>query len=206
MRRQLTIILTILTLGSCQHSKTERELTKLEKFKIESDSLTSNSKTYDYIVNFIQTKKPKFRSNKVTITDESVSGLSREIEFSSDYDTTGKLKDRVLFLLKITEFTSNRLAACAFEKMVEFHACCIPDEDIIKLKNFENLEHFKNNASTIILSENIMIEFIPANQVFINEEISELIEEILREKKYLKLEIGHGGPAIWTRKYENNAL
>jgi SepF-like predicted cell division protein (DUF552 family) len=175
-------------------------LTKLEEFIINTDSLTSNSKTFDQIVNFIQTKKPKFRQDIATISKEDISGLSRERVFSYDYDTTGKYKDRVLFSLKIKEFTSERNAAEAFLDIIEFHACCIPDEDIIKLKNFENLSDFKNSGSTIILNENILIEFIPANQTMINQDIGELLDEILKEKKYLKLEIGHGGPAIWTRK------
>jgi hypothetical protein len=33
-----------------------------------------------------------------------------------------------------------------------------------------------------------------------------LVDEFLKDRKYLKLEIGHGGPAVWTRKWENNAL
>ena len=200
MTRQLIIILTILTFVSCQNSRTVNQLTKLEEFIINTDSLTSNSKTFDQIVNFIQTKKPKFRQDIATISKEDISGLSRERVFSYDYDTTGKYKDRVLFSLKIKEFTSERNAAEAFLDIIEFHACCSPDEDIIKLKNFENLSDFKNSGSTIILNENILIEFIPANQTMINQDIGELLDEILKEKKYLKLEIGHGGPAIWTRK------
>ena len=204
MRRQLTLILTILILVSCQNNTSEKQLTNLEKFIIDTDSLTSNSNTFDQIVNFIQSKKPEFNQREVKITTEGILGLYRETEFSSDYDTTGNFKDRVLFSLKIKGFTSERQAANAFKEIIEFHACCIPDEDIIKLKNFENVDHFKNIASTTILIENTIIEFIPANQTIVNEDISKLLGEILKERKYLKLEVGEGGPAIWTRKQKNN--
>jgi hypothetical protein len=33
-----------------------------------------------------------------------------------------------------------------------------------------------------------------------NKEISDFLDIILKDRKYLKLEIGNGGPAIWTRK------
>lgn len=200
MKRQLITILTILTFISCQNSRTENQLTKLEKFIVETDSLRSNSKMFDQIVNFIETKKPKYRHDEVTLKTEERSGLSRETEFGNNYDTTKKNKDRVLFSPKIKEFTSERKAAEAFQKIIEFHTSSIPEEDILKLKNFENLKYFKNSSSTTILSENIIIEYLPANQMLVNEDNTELFDEILKERKYLKLEIGQGGPAIWTRK------
>jgi hypothetical protein len=200
MTRQLIIILTILTFVSCQNSRTENQLTKLEKYIIETDSLTSNSQAYDQIVNIIETNKPKFRQDETKFKKVNISGLSRQRIFSNDYDTTGKYKDRVLFSLKIKEFTSERKAAEAILETIKFHACCIPDEDIIKLKNLENLDDFKNSASTTILSENVIIEYIPANQTFVNEDNLKLVDEFLKDRKYLKLEIGHGGPAVWTRK------
>lgn len=206
MKRLQTILLTFLTIAACQNSTTKNELTELEKFIIETDSLSSNSNTFDTIVNFIHTKKPKFRQDEVAISKDDLSGLSRKRIFSSDYDTTGKYKDRVLFSIEINEFTSERQAAYAFWKIIEFHACCIPDQDLIKLKNFQNLDNFKNSASTTILSGNLLLEFLPANQTIVNEEISELLDEFLEKRNYLKLEIGHGGPAIWTRKLDDKAL
>lgn len=200
MTRQLIFILTLLTLVACQNNRTENRLTKLEEYLIETDSLTSSSKTFDQIVIFIQTNKPSYLKETSIIPTIETPSLLREIEFDYDYDTTGKYKDRVLFSLRVKEFNSDRQAAEAFKKVIEFQSCCIADEDIVKLKNFENLEHFKNSATTTILSENILIEFIPANQTSINKEITELIDEYFKERKYLKLEIGHGGPAIWTRK------
>lgn len=77
---------------------------------------------------------------------------------------------------------------------------CIPDEDIIKVKNFENLDHFKNSAATILLIENIIIEVGIGSQTKDNREINELLDKTLKDNKYLKLEIGSGGPAIWTIK------
>jgi len=175
-------------------------LTKLEELIIETDSLTKNTKTFDQIVTFIQANKPSYLREKLIIPTKETPNLLREIKFDYDYDTTSKYKDRVLFSLRVKEFNSDRQAAEAFKKTIEFYACCIPDEDIIRLKNFENLSHFKNSASTTILSEKILIEFLPANQTSINNEIIKLIDEYLKDRKYLKLEIGHGGPAIWTRK------
>lgn len=200
MTRQLIIILTILTFVSCQNSRTENQLTKLEKYIIDTDSLTSNSKAYEQIVNNIKENKSRYRQDETVFKNVNVSGLSRELIFSYDFDTTGKYKDRVLFSLKIKEFTSERKAAKAFLESIEFHACCIPDEDIIKLKNFENLQDFKISASTTIISENIMIEYIPSNQTFVNEDNLKLVNEFLTDRKYLKLEIGHGGPVVWARK------
>jgi hypothetical protein len=199
MTRQLIFILTLLTFVACQNSRTENQLTKLEKYIKETDSLTSNSNAFEQIIKIIQTKKPKFRQELVAFSKTDLSGLSREQTFSNDYDTTGNLKDRVLFSIRIKEFNSERKAAEAFLEIIEFQACCIPDEDFKKLKNFENLDNFKNSASTTILTENIMIEYIPANQTFVNEGNLTLVDEFLNDRKYLKLEIGHGGPAVWTR-------
>jgi len=200
MIRLLTIALTILTVVSCQNSRTENQLSSLEEYVLDTDSLTSNSEGFDQIVNIIQTNKPKYRQDETKFENGNVAGLSRELIFTNDYDTTGKVKDRVLLLLKVKEFTSGRKAAEAFLEMINAHACCIPQEDMIKLKNFENLDAFKNSASTTILSENIVIEYFPANQTFINEDNLKLVDQFLKERKHLKLEIGHGGPAVWTRK------
>jgi len=200
MKRQLTILLIFLTFVACQNSTTKNELTQIEKFIIETDTFASNSKIFDQISNFIHTQKPRFSRNDIEFASGLIPGLLREQKFGSEDDTTGKLKDRVLFSIGIKEFISERQAAKAFWKIIEFHACCIPDKDVIKLKNFENLDKFKNSAKTTILSGNVVLEIVPANQMIVNEEITELLNEILEKRNYIKLEIGHGGPAIWTRK------
>lgn len=174
-------------------------MTKLEEFIIKTDSLTSNSKTFDQIANTILTNKPEFKQDQAVLTKSDSTGLLKEQIFRFYYDTTGKYADPN-YSIKLKEFNSDRQAADAFWRTIEFQACCIPDEDIIKLKNFENLDHFKNSASTTLLTENIVIEVGLGDKTKDNKEISDLLDEILIEKKYLKLEIGHGGPAIWTRK------
>lgn len=199
MTRQLTFILTLFLFVACQNNKTENHLTKLEELIIETDSLTSNSKTFDQIANQLQNKSPELRQDELSLVSEDINGLLKEQSFRFYYDTTGNNKD-LYHSIRIKEFNSDRQAAQAFWKIIEFHACCIPDEDIVKLKNFENLEHFKNRASTTLLTESIVIEIGLSNKTKDNREISELLDEILKDRKYIKLEIGHGGPAIWTRK------
>jgi uncharacterized protein YcfL len=199
MTRQLTFILTLFLFVACQNNKTENHLTKLEELIIETDSLTSNSKTFDQIANQIQNKKSKLRQDELSLVGENLNGLLKEQSFRFYYDTIGNHKE-LYHSIRVKEFNSERQAAQEFWKIIEFHACCIPDEDIVKLKNFENLDHFKNSASTTLLIENIVIEIGLGNKTNDNREISELLDEILKDRKYIKLEIGHGGPAIWTRK------
>jgi len=174
---------------------------------MDTDSLTSKSRTFDLIANHILTNKPEFKSAELIRTKEVTTGVLKEQFFEFYYDTTDKYKE-LYYSIRLKEYNSDRQAAKAFWKIIEFHACCIPDEEIVKLKNFENLDHFKNNASTTLLTENILIEMELGleNKTKDNKEVSELLDEILKNRKHLKLEIGNGGPAIWTRKYENNAL
>lgn len=199
MTRQLTFILTILTFVACQNNKTEKYITKLEEFIFKTDSLTSNSKTFEQIANSILKNKSEFKQDQAVLTKSDSTGLLKEQIFRFYYDTTGKYED-LNYSIKLKEFNSDRQAAESFWRTIEFQACCIPDEDILKLKNFENLDHFKNSASTTLLTENIVIEVGLGDKTKDNNEVSDLLDEILKESKYLKLEIGHGGPAIWTRK------
>ena len=200
MTRQLTFILTILTFAACQNNKRENPISQLESYIIKTDSLTSNSETFDQIVNDLLTNKLDFKPDQLELTKDDSTGFLKEQVFRLYYDTTGKYED-LNCSIKLKEFSSDRKAAEDFCRVIEFQACCIPDEDIIKLKNFENLDYFKNSASTTLLTENIVIEIRLGNKTKDNKEISKLLDEFLKERKYLKLEIGHGGPAVWTRKY-----
>lgn len=199
MTRQLIFILTLLTFVACQNNKTQNQLTKLEGFIIDRDSLTSNTKTFDQIVNQIQNKKPKLKQDEVRYTSEDINGLLREQTFRFYNETTEYHKDGYHFI-RIKEFDSDRQAAQAFWQIIESHACCIPDDDIVKLKNFENIDHFKNSASTTLLTDNLVFEIGLGNKTKDNQEISNLLDKIMNGRKYLKLEIGQGGPAIWTKK------
>ncbi|MFD2035493.1 hypothetical protein ACFSKL_11870 [Belliella marina] len=155
MTRQLTFRLTSLTFVACQNIKKENHLTKLEAFIIDSDSLTSNSKTFDQIANQIQNTKPELKQDDLKLSSEDINGLLKEQLFRFFYDTTGNHKNQFRSIKK--ESDSERQAAKAFWKIIEFHACCIPDEEIVRLKNFENLDHFKNSALMTLLTKNIVI-------------------------------------------------
>ncbi|MFW6352399.1 MAG: hypothetical protein ACOC2E_08410 [Bacteroidota bacterium] len=174
-------------------------MTKLEKFIIETESLTSDTETFDQISNLIQSKNPELEKSELGLLIDESKGLLKEQSFRFHNDMTGNNKDQY-YLIRLQEYESDRQAAEAFREIIEFHACCVPDEDIVKLKNFENLNHFKNSASMTLLTDNVIIKASYGSQQAENKDISELLDEILKDRKYLKLEIGHGGPAIWTRK------
>ncbi len=192
--------MTILTFVACQNNKTENHLTKLEKLINETDILNYNSKTFDQIIIEFQSKKPELKRDEVTFVNENKNEPQlQEHLFRYYYDRIDNNINR-FHTIRITEFATNRQAGQAFQETIEFQACCIPDEDIVKLKNFENLDYFKNSASITLLTDNIVIKIQLDNQTKDRQEISNLLDEILNGRKYLKLEIGNGGPAIWTRK------
>lgn len=199
MTRQLTIILTTLIFAACQNSTTEKQLTKLEKHITKADSLTNDSKIFDQIANKIQIKRPELEKGELRLFTNDSTALIKEQSFRFYNDTTGKNKNQY-YSIRLIEYESDRRAAETFLEIIEVYACCIPNEDIVRLKNFENLNHFKNSASTTLLTDNIIIKVSVGNQPDESKELSELLDEILKERKYLQLEIGHGGPAIWTIK------
>ncbi len=199
MKRLLTILFTILTLVACNNDKTKDSLTKLEQYVINSDSLSSDSKLFDQIVINIKSKGLDTKSCDSNILYNDSTGKVREQTFQFLIDTTGH-DSSLTCSLKITEYRSNRKAAKAFLNIVEFVACCIPDKDIIKLKNFENLSSFKNSASLTLLSSNIVFEINTKNNNKKKKEILALLDSILKNNKYLALDIGETGPAIWTIK------
>jgi hypothetical protein len=197
--KRLIIILTLFSLGSCNCNKTDNRLTKLEEFVNGSDSLTNNSKLFDQIAITILKERPEFTPSDLKYYKNDSTGKLKEQDYKFYYDTTGNFPT-LSFDLKITEYNSNKHAAKAFWEVVEFQACCIPDEDIVKLKNFENLYDFKNGASTTMLSGNILFEMELGENTKSNKEISSLLDKVLSNNKFLKLEIGFCGPAIWTIK------
>ncbi|WP_421797742.1 hypothetical protein [Haliscomenobacter sp.] len=202
MTRLLAFLLTIfvLTFVACKSNKTENELTKLEQYINSTDSLTGSSKLFDQLVINILTDHSEFKViDDIKHYQNNSLGKLKEQTFNFYNGTIGQYPN-LSYDLKITEFKTDRQAAVAFWKIIEFQACCVPNEDIIKLKNFENLGHFKNNASTTLLSENVLFELAMGDRENINKEISKSLDRLLEKRKYLKLEIGQGGPAIWTRK------
>src|SRR5690606_12807845 len=117
MTRHLTIILTLFLFVACQNNNTENNLTKLEEFIIETDSLTSNSNTFDQIANQIKNKRPELSQNELSIVREDINGLLKEQSFRFYYDTTEKYKD-LYHPIRIKEFNSDRQAAQAFWKII----------------------------------------------------------------------------------------
>jgi|GEM_PF-2378050 len=199
MTRLSAIILTILTLFACSNNEAKKQLTKLEQYVNSADSLTSKSNFFDQIATKILTEKKEIKPSELKLFNNDTTGKTKEQTFQFQYDTTGKHSD-VTNNIRITEYQSDRHAANAFLDIVEFEACCIPDEDIVRLKNFENLGSFKNIASTTLLSENLAFEVCLGDNSKDNQEVLNLLDNILVDRKYLKLEIGYNGPAIWTIK------
>lgn len=100
----------------------------------------------------------------------------------------------------ISTYKSKKSALTAFRNSIEFDACCIPDEDIVKLKNFEDVQTFKNVSSKIIYADNLVVRMSLGNLIEDNSEFNKLIDSYFEKVAFKKLEIGTGGPAIWTHR------
>lgn len=201
MPRLLISILTILILYACKSNKADYQLSELEKYIEGTDSLTANSKLFDTIAICIFQQHTNFEAvDGIKYYHNDTTGILKEQSFKYHYDSTGHYPN-LTYDLKLTEYKTNRQAAIAFWKFIEFQACCIPDEDIARLMNFKNLDSFKNSASTTVLTENILFQVEIGGRDDLNEEISNSLEKLLEKRKYLKLEIGNGGPAVWTIKH-----
>lgn len=87
----------------------------------------------------------------------------------------------------------------AFRTHIDTEACCVPDEDIVKLKNYENLIVFKNGASKIMLTDNTVITMYLGDNIDDNKQLNGVVDSYFTNGLLKKLEIGHGGPAIWTK-------
>lgn len=79
-------------------------------------------------------------------------------------------------------------------------ACCIPDEDIVRLKNFETIKAFKNGSSKILYADNMVVTIASGDRLEDNPGFNKLIDSYFDKVDFKKLEIGAGGPAIWTRE------
>lgn len=88
----------------------------------------------------------------------------------------------------------------AFRTHIDTEACCVPEEDIVKLKNYENLIVFKNGASKVMLTDNTVITMYLGNNIDDNKQLNRLVDSYFTTGILKKLEIGNGGPAIWTIK------
>ena len=176
----------------------------MEQYVNSADSSTRKSNLFDQIATKILTEKKEIKPSELKLYNNDTTGKLSEQTFHFPHDTVGQHSD-LTNNIRIIEYQSDRHAANAFLDIVEFEACCIPDEDIVRLKNFENLDNFKNTASTTLLSENLVIEVYLGNNIKDNQQVLNLLDSILIDKKYLKLEIGNTGPAIWTRK-QNHRL
>jgi len=199
MARLTTIILAMLTLLACTNNATKKQLTKLEQYVNSADSLKSKSNLFDQIATSIITESKELKAKKIKLFSNDTTGRLKEQFFQLRVDTSRQDEGRV-YGISITEYTSDRQAAEAFLKIVEFAACCIPDEDIIKLKNFENLALFKNSASITMLSENLVFEIIAGENNKYKSVIDSALGNALKGRRYIRLEIGDTGPAIWTIK------
>jgi hypothetical protein len=101
---------------------------------------------------------------------------------------------------EIVNDQSKRSALIAFRNSIEFMACCVPDKEIAKLKNFESIKAFKNGSSKILYADNLVITTASGDRREDNIEFNNLIDSYFDKIDFKKLEIGTGGPAIWTHE------
>ena len=171
----------------------DTELDKLVEFANEKfvESPTVHSKE---IVNDILSKRTDFHIIN--------NGPSRELN-NAELLTHVQLMDTTTnpdIYFSISTYKSKKSALVGFRNSIEFNACCIPDEDIVKLKNFENIQTFKNGSSKIIYADNLVVTMSLGDRIQDNPEFNKLIDSYFEKVDFKKLEIGTGGPAIWTHK------
>jgi hypothetical protein len=100
----------------------------------------------------------------------------------------------------ISTYKSQKSALIAFRNSIEFMACCIPDEDIVRLKNFETIKAFKNRSSKILYADNVVVTIDSGDRIEDNSDFDKLIDSYFDKVEFKKLEVGTGGPAIWTHE------
>lgn len=192
MKQVCTIILALIFVA-CKQGKIDTKDTALDSLVSQTDSFTLySSKSIDEF-------KEELSLNNF-ISDTSMN----DIGTAYDYKNKGLLSFETLnfndstkkdIWLLVGIYQTKKYALTAFRDFVDFWACCIPDDDIVKLKNFNNVSSIKNGPSTVYCYENIVISHYTNSETIKNP-----IEQYLKDKKYYKLDIGEGGPAIWTIK------
>lgn len=193
--KQITIASTLLLfLFSCATDQTDNTDVP---FTSADTTLVSHPETLlDSLANgLINNWKNFVLETDSSISTEDSTGLKKYKSFVDR--TTNKYEQ---LFINIYGYNSEAAALKAFWQIIDKSACCIPNEDLIKLKKFEDLKLFKNRASKIIYSDNLVIEMYLGAKIDDNNELNSFVDKFLNKNKSKKLEIGSGGPAIWTRK------
>lgn len=160
----------------------------------DSKRLESPTQKFDSVVVDILRKRHDLRQTiDTTYNGLSGGGLIKIKELRDTVDNSN-------IHIKFSIYQDLKASSTAFRKYIETEACCVPDEDIIKLKNYENLTVFKNGASKITLADNTVITMYLGDNIDDNKQLNELVDSYFTDGLLKKLEIGHGGPAIWTIK------
>jgi len=191
--KQVCIIILALIFVACKQGKIDTKDTELDSLVSKTDS--SNL----YSSKSIDTFKELLFLNNFT-GDTNMNYFGTEYGFKNkgliSFETfhyNDSTKKNLWLLVGI--YKTKKYALTAFRDFIDFWACCIPDEDIVKLKNFNNVNSIKNVESTVYCSENIVISYYTISDIIKNP-----IEQYLKDKKYYKLDIAEGGPAKWTIK------
>lgn len=190
---QIIITITIITFAACLHP--HKHSSKLDAFVLESDDAVSNANTFDLMRQFLFSNLADLKFDSITHIDDDSTLLKRKQSFWYSFDSSSKFSG---LYMTLKEYQTNRQAAQAFKEQIDIHACCIPDEDLLKLKNFKNLEHFKNSASITLITNNVLIVVSFGGNDTELEASSKLLDEIPKGNNFHKLVIGHGGPAVWS--------
>ena len=111
-----------------------------------------------------------------------------------------ELRDTTNLYIRFSIYQNLKSSFTAFRNHIETEACCVSDEDIVKLKNYESLPVFKNGASKIMLADNTVITMYLGDRIEDNKDLSRLVDSYFSKGHVKKLEIGTGGPATWTIK------
>ena len=193
MCKRLSIIVLAFLLVSCR-LKIDTNDTLLDKLvELGNASFVENpTSNSNKIVNDILSKRTNFYVVNY--------GPSRELD-NADLLTHVQLMDTLSnpdIYFSISTYKSKKSALIAFRNSIDFNACCIPDEDIVKLKNFENIQVFKNGSSKLIYADNLVVTMSLGSQIDDNPEFNKLVDSYFEGTDFKKLEIGTGGPAIWT--------
>lgn len=193
MRVLFSILLFLILLNSCNSKQKALELSIPP-----TDSLTINSHLFDSIVQeFAILRTGLILENAMQYNGDSIGCLKFQRA-----GLRNSLFKGINYHLNLTEFNTNDSATKQFWRDIEFHACCIPDEDLVKLKEYKNLAHFKNSASTFFIYENIYCRIWYENCYKMDSiiQFSSFLNTRFKDRHFKKLDIGKGGPTIWTVK------
>jgi hypothetical protein len=193
----ITSIVIILILVSCNtNDKIDIHDTRLDKIVEATDStLKPNPSLISNIIieNIEENWNTLSQTSYMPSKELDNNGLMNYVSYK---DTTSN----PIIYFRMATYSNSYSAIKAFRDYINFVACCIPDKEIAKLKNFRKVNPFKNSASKIIHVDNIVLTMDIGDEINDNSEFRDLVVSYFDNYEYKMLEIGTGGPAIWTKK------